>query len=171
MYKRVAVDCCRKLALLEIGCLEIYCKLYQVSCPSRQGPKPLQRLNSAPMFYPDITINVRAADAAKFEQTNNTFLSVDKLEYITFNSDKSCYLYSICAVLFEVPTKQLTILKSSVGAVLPEDSEEWQVVEGEDPITKGNYLLICEKSSCNPPYILSCFVLTICSPELGFVWG
>jgi hypothetical protein len=119
-----------------------------------EGPPPKKRkkdIEPGCIFYPDLTITVRVADAEKFELRNPTFLTLDNLEYITFNSDKSSYLYSICAVLFDVTTEQLKILKSSVGVVLPENSEKWQVVAGEDPITKGNYLLTFEESSCNPP--------------------
>jgi hypothetical protein len=115
-------------------------------------PQPKKRKKQAYiLLHPDVSIKLRAADAAKFQLENSTFLSVEELKYITFNSDESSYLYSICSVLFEVPTEQLTILKSPVGVTLPEDSEEWQMVEGEHPIVKGNYLLIFDESSCNTP--------------------
>jgi hypothetical protein len=122
------------------------------------------------VYYPDICIRLTADDATKLGLQDTTFLSVDRLEYVVWNADKSSYLYSICALVFEVPSKQLTLLRSPVSERLSEDSDDWQVVEDDDRIQNGNYLLLFEESASNSPFpFVSHFVLTTCRTKCQFM--
>lgn len=110
-------------------------------------------------YSPDINIRLTADDAGKLGLQSTTFLAVDRLEHVVWNAGKSSYLYSICALIFEVPVHQLTLLKSPVSES-PENSDDWQVVEGDEEIEKGNYLLQFEESASIHYFISSYFICT-----------
>ena len=98
-------------------------------------------------YYPDISIRLTADDTAKLGLQDANFLAVDRLEYVTWNAEKSSYLYSICSLIFEEAIHQFTLLRSPVGKCPSEASDIWRVVEGDDRIEKGNYLLQFEESA------------------------
>lgn len=128
------------------------------------GPPKKKRKRGVPEThldpYPEISIHLTADDTAKLGLQDANFLAVRRLEYVTWNSGKSSYLYSICALIFDVATRELTLLRGPVGKCPSEASDVWTVVEADDKIEKGNYLLLFEESSSKPCFIIFVFVLT-----------
>jgi|SRR5271170_1870577 len=110
------------------------------------------------IYHPDVSIRLTAEYAAKLEVQDPTFLTVDKLEYILWNSDTCSYLYSICALMFEVKVHGLTLLKSPYGNYISEDPQEWEVMEGDSPIQKGNYIVRFEETEYKDSLYLSSIV-------------
>src|SRR5436305_8930140 len=101
---------------------------------TEEGPRPKKKrkkdIDEDIPVEPDpkISICLTDDDATKLGLQDTNFLAVN-LEYVTWNADKSSYLYLICAIIFEVSSRHLTLLKSPVRECPPEDSDIWQPVE------------------------------------------
>jgi hypothetical protein len=96
---------------------------------------------------PEVSLKLTTEDATTFGLKRREFIEVDKLEYVKFNSEKGEYLYALCSALFEVPTEELTLLYTKDGRFLDDDDDSWEVVEADDEILGGDYLLLFEHIS------------------------
>ena len=77
----------------------------------------------------DFQLRLGLKDLHDLKLTNPIIISLGKLEYFTFNSEKTSYIYYLCFCLFEVRQSQVNILYSPNGSALDDNSEEWIAVE------------------------------------------
>src|SRR5436305_11185985 len=94
------------------------------------GPTPKRRktirdvLKVISTKTPELRIRLSKPRAITLGLSSSIFIEIEKLEYITSNSDSACYLYYICSSLFEVPSSLFNILYSARGRSLDDDSNE-----------------------------------------------
>lgn len=114
--------------------------------PSKRRKKDIES-QLGPKFCgtgPELQIRLTKSQAEQFGLEQTTFMVFEKLEYVTFNSDKAEYLYYISGCVFNVCSTKLTLYHSVTGADLADDADEWEPVETTDVIKSGNYLVVFE---------------------------
>jgi hypothetical protein len=124
------------------------------SRPKKRRKKPIPPISTIFNYKPDVCIALEASDSEYLGLADPQFLVVDKLQYVTQNDTKCSYLYTLCSMIFEVTLESLTILKSNEDkSVSEETKDDWEVMEWEDDIGHGKYLVQFDPdSSINPTY-------------------
>ena len=77
--------------------------------PKKRRKKPPFMLEDVLRNGPELTIRLSKSKGIDLQLSRPVFIEIEKLEFITFNSDCASYLYYICASLFEVTSGQLDI--------------------------------------------------------------
>ena len=99
---------------------------------------------------PEFKIHLTEKDTRALGLTNRCIISLEKLDYITFNSTQASYLFNICCSLFEVPSADINLFHNPDGTGLNDDADDWRVVEEGDNIISGDYLLTFEDIASSP---------------------
>ena len=99
---------------------------------------------------PELRVMVPQKTADSMDLLDPTVISVDKLEWVTFNSIECGYLYYICATLFEVDGGLLNLYRTVTGDEATR-VDDWLPVEEDDEICKGLYMLTFDETACTTP--------------------
>ena len=102
---------------------------------------------------PEFQLKIASKHLTQLGLSNPVLISLEKVDYIQFNSDYASYLFYISSCIFEVPSKQINLYYSMNGGILTDESSSWETVEEDDKIAKGVYLLEFEDDARNPPCI------------------
>jgi hypothetical protein len=121
--------------------------------PSKRRKKDVESHVGPKFKGPEIQIRLTKSQAEQFGIEQTTFMEIEKLEYVTFNSDNADYLYYISGCVFNVSSTELTLYHSVTGADLADDADEWEPVETKDIIKSGNYLIVFEDETGPIPFV------------------
>ena len=122
-------------------------------------PPPAKRQRKAsvisqriPVRCPDVIVRLLTEDTRKLGLSYPMVMEFDRLDYLTFNSTKVSYLYIICAAIFDIDNKKITLTHSPnvkiVKSLNKDDDddedmrESWPVSEDDDEISKGTYCIL-----------------------------
>src|SRR5579859_2636791 len=121
-------------------------------------PPPAKRQRKAtvisqePVLCPDVVIRLLNEDTSKLGLSYPKVMEFDRLDYLTFNSTEVSYLYIICAAIFDIDNKKITLTHSPnvkiVKSLNKDDDddedmrESWPVSEDDDEISKGTYCIL-----------------------------
>ena len=72
--------------------------------PRKRRKKPPFMLEDVLRNGPELTIRLSKSKGIDLQLSRPVFIEIEKLEFITFNTESASYLYFICASLFEVPS-------------------------------------------------------------------
>ena len=101
---------------------------------------------------PDVVIRLLDADTSKLGLSHPYILEFERLEYLTFNSDKVSYLYVICAAIFDVENSMITLNHVPSMESIDEGDDvmiDWPLAEDDDPITRGTYCVVFDRDAGN----------------------
>ena len=73
---------------------------------------------------PEFRIRLTEKDTRALGLRNPFIISLEKLDYITFNSTQASYLFNIGSSLFEVPSTDINLFHNPNGTGLPDDADD-----------------------------------------------
>lgn len=106
---------------------------------------------------PDVIVRLLDTDTSKLGLSHPYILEFERLEYLTFNSDKVSYLYIICAAIFDVENSMITLNHVPYMNFINEEDDvmnDWPLADDDDPITRGTYCTVFDRDAGNFNVIL-----------------